>query len=225
MSGIGYGVSSTGSLADALSEIPVEIRGYFRLGFARLCQIDKARWTLIISAISKISSPHTADLEIEAIVSELDIEGDEIHHLVNSSRLLLGILAFRTESVEEIISSALEANILSEENKDDIMAFGNAAAGNRMGLKQTLSLASLQHALLPSLTELEVRVDFRFGFEGDKVNRIAPVVLVHLDTDAINQEVWFQLTPSQVEGVIARLEQALNQLNAAGALLKPLTPS
>jgi hypothetical protein len=225
MSGIPFGVSSTGSLVDVLSEIPDEVKGYFRLGFARICKTDKARWPLIISAISKISSPHTADLEIEAIVPELDIEGDELNHLVNSSRLLFGILAFRTESVGEIISSALAANILSNENKDDIVAFGNVAAGNRMGLKQTLSLASLQHALLPSLMELEVKVDFRFGFEGDKVNRIAPVVLVHLDTDAINQEVWFQLTPSQVEGVIARLEQALKQLNAAGALLKPLTPS
>lgn len=225
MSGIGFGVSSTGSLVDALSEIPAEILGYFRLGFARISKVNNARWSAIIDAISKISSPHTADLEVEGIVSVLEIEGDEIHHLVNASRLLLGILAFRTESVEEIISAMLKVNILSEESKDDILAFGSEAAGNREGLKHTLSLASLQHALLPSLMELEIKVDFRLGFDGNKVSRVAPVVLVHLDTDAVNQEVWFQLTPSQVEGFIARLERALKQMNSVDPLLKSLMPS
>ena len=222
MAGIGFGVSSSGTLADALSEIPDDVQGYFRLGFARICSIDKSRWPIIISAVSKISSPHTADLELEGVVSELGIEGDEIHHLVNSSRLLLGMLAFRKESVEEIISSLHGIKILSEENKEDITAFGAAAAKNRADLKQKLSLASLQHTLLPSLTEFGVKVDLRLEFDGDSISRVAPVVLVHLDTDAIDQEIWFQLTPSQVEGLIVRLKQVAKQLDLAESIIKPL---
>lgn len=217
---IGFGVPSTGKLSDALAEIPEDVRGYFRLGFARICSVDQSRWPMIVSAISKISSPHTADLELERVVSELKVDGDEIHHLVNSSRLLLGILAFRIESCEEVVASIVEAGILVKENEDAILAFAKIASADRGALKQALSMATLQHSLLPSLMQLEVKVDLRLEFDGDSITRTAPVVLVHLDTDAVDQEIWFQLTPSQVEGFISRLQQALRQVGVAETLLK-----
>lgn len=83
-------------------------------------------------------------------------------------------------------------------------------------IQDTFRRAAMSGELLPALAEFETVVDVRLSFkEGDAVELAVPVLLVHIDTDASNRELWFQMSKKQVQKAIDDLTKALSQIQAA----------
>lgn len=221
MPGIGFGVPSKGTLKEALGEIPSDFRGYFRAGFSGLTKVETRNWPGIL-AVSQLPAPVVVGLELEQAAADLGVDTEELLRLATAARLLLGILAFRTESVADFTAAATDLGILDSKDVPRISEFAETAAKDRQALKQALLASSLQSELLPSLTQFEVKIDVRLDFEKEKVTNAVPVTLVHIDTDSSEKELWFQMTPSQVEGLAAKLQQVVKQLKEAEQLAKKL---
>jgi hypothetical protein len=68
---------------------------------------------------------------------------------------------------------------------------------------------------LPSLVDFETAVDVRLRFEKGQIKAGVPVVLVHIDTDATHEELWFQMTKAQAERLCTSLNDLLKDLEKA----------
>jgi hypothetical protein len=58
-------------------------------------------------------------------------------------------------------------------------------------------------------------VDIRIGFDNDEIALAVPVVLVHIDTDSKDQEIWFQMSKGQLKTAIEDLTKILLRVEAA----------
>jgi len=71
---------------------------------------------------------------------------------------------------------------------------------------------------LPSLDTFDISVDLRLRFKDEQIQDAVSVAVVHLDTDATNRELWFQMTRGDVELVIEKLNSTLKQMDTAEKL-------
>jgi hypothetical protein len=222
MADIGFGVSSKGTLEEALAVIPAEYQGYLRAGFGRLAALDEKKWDALLSTI-RDSAPYPSEIELEPIRGSLSLESSDASALVSACRILMGILSFRGESPSEVIHAAVEAKILDTKNEARISAFAEMAARDRPGLKQSLIASSLQHQVLPSLAQFEVRIDLRLQFAGGKISAAAPVAVAWLDTDSMDTELWFQMTRPQIVALEAKLQRAREEIDLAEQATRKLS--
>jgi hypothetical protein len=80
-----------------------------------------------------------------------------------------------------------------------------------------LRKATLTDQVLPSFMNMSVAVDLRIGFTEGRVDVAVPIVLIHIDTDGDNQELWFQCSKQQMLLIKDDIEAALKKMEAAEA--------
>ena len=83
---------------------------------------------------------------------------------------------------------------------------------NRPFIKRALETSRLSTQLLPSLLNFEAVVDVRFGFEKGRLSENVPVIIMHIDTDSMGQEIFLQLTKTSLERMIKDLEETLKNV-------------
>lgn len=203
MPNIAFGLRTTGDLGDALSSIPDDLKDFLRNGFSLLANADARSWPRIFD-VGRLAgvSPSNLDLDTTGIPSE------EAFPIVNAARLLLGALAFRGESPEQFLEQANQHGLVEKTDNAQVLRFVHAHAMDREALRRSLEANELQYSLLPSLTRLDFKIDVRLEFdiaESAAVRTAAPVVLVHVDTDASDGELWFQMTPLQIDALAEKL--------------------
>ena len=74
--------------------------------------------------------------------------------------------------------------------------------------------------VLPSLAEFEVTVDLRIRVENGEVQDFVPVALAHIDTDAYNNEFWFQLSRADIDILLQKLTNCAREMDLGEELLK-----
>jgi hypothetical protein len=119
------------------------------------------------------------------------------------------------EPVPTIVDALLSAEILDKNAQAAITAVLNELERDRSSVSSALRRASLATRLLPSLTDLSCVVDIRIGFDNDEIALAVPVVLMHIDTDSNNQEIWFQMSKGQLKTAIEDLTKILLRVEAA----------
>ena len=80
-----------------------------------------------------------------------------------------------------------------------------------------MSRRSLVNAVLPSFDGFESVLDVRIG-EGEQKGVAVPVAIAFLDTDARDEQLWFQLTKEDVQELI-ELNALLKRFEAADELV------
>ena len=222
MAEIGYGVSTTGSLLQALSAIPSDYRGYFRDGFSRLARLKRDLWPTLIKALED-AAPYPSNIELDPILDSLGLEGTAGTALLNATRFILGVITLRDDSPGDVVAAACESQLLDAADRDAITEFSELVARTRSELRKSLSVGTLSHAIFPSLLLFEVKVDLRLDFAEGKVTTAAPILIAHIDTDASEKELWFQMTYSQLVALEQKLKKGLEDLHLAQAIAKQLS--
>lgn len=222
MAEIGYGVSTTGSLLQALSAIPSDYRSYFRDGFSRLAKLKRELWPTLIKALED-AAPYPSNIELDPILDSLGLEGTAGTALLNATRFILGVITLRDDSPADFVAAAYKTELLDAADQEPITEFSELVARTRFELRKSLSVGSLSHAILPSLLLFEVKVDLRLEFTDGKVTAAAPVLIAHIDTDSSDKELWFQMTYTQLVALEHKLKKALEDLHSAQAIAKKLS--
>jgi hypothetical protein len=223
MSDIGYGVSSTGSLEDAIKAMPTDLRSYVRSGFNILATLDPKVWGQLVTAV-RATTPYPNSLELRPLEDALSIDRNRLDALVTATRVLLSIAAFRDDDLDEIIRASAAAKVLDASGGPAVRSFLENAISDRRSLRRDLQSTTLQHSILPTLIAFDVAVDLRLGFEENtsQLAVAAPVAVVHIDTDTSEKEVWFQMSRAQLESLHDRLTTVLSRLKIAEGLAKNL---
>jgi hypothetical protein len=87
-------------------------------------------------------------------------------------------------------------------------------------LRRAFDRRALATATLPSLTTFDISVDLRLSFDKEDITDGVAVALAHIDTDAGNRELWFQLTRGDLDMMIETLTDSRQQMDAAEKLFQ-----
>lgn len=158
------------------------------------------------------------------------LDGTEISDITGLSRpvsdaiaaaysMIIGLLTDTNATPEEFIEVA-RGKFISQEDEKVGATIAASICGQRDEIKRSVEKSQLAGAVLPSLYSFDVTVDIRFKVEDGGVKATVPVAIVHLDTDANDQEVWVQLTAGDIELIIKRLREAQDGMKIAESLLQ-----
>lgn len=207
-------IPTRGSLADAFSSLPTGAKTFLKEGFGILAKVPAGKLQPIVAAvIDSIYSGYGAGLEDLRV--QTGIPPQDLRPMLAAASFMAAVLTSRNESPDGFVRLAIANSLIDEQAKDAIVNFAQSILSERSAVQQAFKHSELTGAVLPSLASFETLVELRLAFEGEQIGSTVPVIVVHLDTDARNQEVWFQLSKKQLERLIKDLEIALKRVEQA----------
>jgi len=215
MGGFRISIPGTGNPEGYLSDIPPVVRAFLKEGFSVLQRLYPTSRQKVLEVIE------------ETVKSGFELEGKDIRPRLNisetESRQLLAALNFlglyiasstSEASIVSAVESMKEAELISDTEAPAVQDVLGTLV-QHPSIKGDLETARLASALLPSLLSFDTTVDVRVRVRQNQVAMSVPVLIVHLDTDASDQEIWFQLSKRQVQKMIDEFTMALNQMEVA----------
>jgi len=113
------------------------------------------------------------------------------------------------------LTASIRLELMSSDLQPKLRPFLENIVADRVRIRGALRRAALPSQVLPFLTDVEVVVDLRMAYEDNAVIDAVPVAIFHIDTDANDQEIWFQVSRGHLERLKADIEGALRKMEAA----------
>jgi hypothetical protein len=201
---------------ESLATIPPEYRDFLQRGFQQLGAVSPDRWPGLLTTI-RDASPYPSRVELQPLSVSLGLELRDAASLVGACRLLFGMLSLRSSTPTEFIDAAIKTSLLAEGDRAIVTRFAELVGQNKADLSKGFDTSALQHSVLPSLTDFQAKADIRVEISSGRVTTAAAVAVVHIDTDATDMEIWFQMTRPQIVALQGQLTQLLEDLSAAEA--------
>jgi hypothetical protein len=196
-------------------DIPPEVKIFLKRGFTLLTTIPQEKYSdLIATAAANLDASHLAPKLTAEIASSLSITGTDAVALLALASLIVSVLAQRQDTPEDFVEAARKAGILEPGAVQASLGFARLVQTDRGPLALTIERARIGVAVLPSFQQLTTTTDVRLGFKKGRSDLAVPVVIAALATDS-TKNLWFQLTKGQLEQLIARLQEAKGELEAA----------
>ena len=208
-------IPTESALQESVSGIPPEVKIYLAKGFAALERLSEDKLTTVMDvAKDYLNIPVSANRA--EVVSKLGVTGEDAMALMTAISFSTFILTSRAATPEDFVQALKSVDVLPKTQTPGLLRLAQAINRNRAALKETLERSQVANALLPSLAKFETTIDLRLGFEKSQVGFAVPVVLMHVDTDAEGEELWFQVNQKQLEALMKDLEEARRRVDEAG---------
>jgi hypothetical protein len=212
-------IPTRGPISDLFVGMPTSIKTFVSEGFAALAKIPASkREELMQVVLGSIDSGSLVE-ETEA-QTKFGLSSDDSRQMLLAAGLIASTLSRRREDTAEAIVDELEkAGALNVADRPAILSFASQVIEDLPTVKKAVERSQLASVVFPSLSQFQTAVDVRLGFEKNRIAFSVPVVLVHIDTDAQGQEIWFQLTRRQVQKIVEDLQESLKQMSVADTWL------
>ena len=194
--------------------MPRAFRDQAEKGFAVLAELSKQHYAELLRAVVvaiESNKPPLEDLE-----KNLKISANDLSSLFAAAMLTVPVLS-QGINAEEFITSAVKTGIIPQNLVSKIQPFVDAVVAERAQIGRAIRRAALPAQVLPYMSDFEVAVDIRLAFEEEAVLEAVPVAIVHIDTDANDEEIWFQASIQQMRKLKSDVEQAIKRMEAAEA--------
>jgi hypothetical protein len=123
----------------------------------------------------------------------------------------------KSTTVTEFVDASIKTKFIDSVTAQRLRPFLEVVAGHASEITTAIRRATLIDQTLPSFYDMDVTVDIRLGFEEGRVELAVPVAVIHLDTDADRQEIWFQASRQQLILIKDDIEAAIKKMDAAEA--------
>lgn len=199
---------------EAFADLPKGAKSFLRHGFATLSKAYKQSGNILAGiALSGVSSGFDANKR--AIHEELGLPETEAG-LLSGTLSFLAILASHPggTTAQQFVEGLSAAGVIELADCPAATSLLESLQENS-GIQSTFKRKVITDELLPSLVQFDTTVDVRLSFDSNKVELAVPVLLVHIDTDVDNREIWFQMSTSGLQKTIEQLQKNLLQMKAA----------
>jgi hypothetical protein len=198
---------------DVFNDLPKSAKSFLKEGLNVLSRVYAQQPPIILSLVMEGaagSEPKAGDLSTKFGLGE-----DDSQSLVGAISFLVLILSHpRPEPIPTIVKGLLSAEILAPDAEAAVALLLNDVS-RTAAANATFRRSSLATRLLPAFSNLSSAIDIRLDFEKDQVVIAVPVALIHIDTDASEEQLRFQMTKRQIEGMVEDLKRVLTRLDAA----------
>jgi hypothetical protein len=155
-----------------------------------------------------------AGLHLKPFVDLTSLKPPQVASVINALSATITIIA-QTEPTKEDFLSAATGKFFDPEDEAAVAWTVDEAIQNSAEWREAFDKRRLANETLPAISSFDVSVDLRLDFEDDHISDGVAVALVHLDTDANSQEVWFQAGRADVQMMLRQLERALRHMDLA----------
>jgi hypothetical protein len=201
-------------LARRIGEYPKEALPYFNQGFVSASKLSEETRRLVLAEVIASFKRGTRRLDGAALRPLTKLNDREVEQLASVYSLVIGLLSESSATTEDFIASAKGILFLPEQESTAQLIAASVCA-SRQEIRLTVDRAQLAGEILPSLFVFDIAVDIRIRVVDGEVKTFVPVAIVHLDTDADSEEVWFQMSRGDVEDTISKLTNALDDMKLA----------
>jgi hypothetical protein len=201
-----------GPIPDALTSMPRAFREQARKGFKVLAEVGPQHYAEILQAVIVTLESRRAPLE--DLEKHLALSKYDVSSLFAASMLVVPLLS-EGVNADEFAAAATKADLIPLELLPKIKPFIDTVVSERPQIGRAMRRATLPAEVLPFVTDVEIAVDVRLAFEGETVREVAPVAMVHIDTDATGEEIWFQASKRQMERLKGDIDRAIKRMEAA----------
>ncbi|HEX5281772.1 MAG TPA: hypothetical protein VFW28_16960 [Micropepsaceae bacterium] len=205
-------------LARELAGYPPSALAYFNAGFIAASKLtDSTRNAVLLELLANFRRGRRQVTGIN-LRSVTGVGVRESGQIASAFSLVVGLLSESEATPEEFVEVA-NGIVFDREQEGSALSIAKLVCAHRNEIAPALELARVSGLVLPSLDEVELAVDVRVSWSEGQIKGAVPVVIAHLDTDGMGQEIWFQMTRSDVEDMIKKLSESLQQMQAAESLM------
>ncbi len=205
-------------LSSVIAEFPARGLAMARQGFAIAGALSETQKAKAVDFVLDRFRKGGGQFDSGDLPAEIDLPQRDRVRLTAALSIAIGLLTDTEVSAAEFVDVA-RGKLFDPVHEGSTQAIATAIIAQRQGLNESVGRRRLAISVLPYLTEFEVTVDVRFRFEDNKPTESVSLAIVHIDTDSTNQEIWFQLTRSDIESIQRKLTRALEQMAVSEALV------
>jgi hypothetical protein len=210
---IKYDVPNPGRpVTEVISRLPRAFREDAEKGFIVLASVPEKYFNQIVE--TAISMMETQRPPLEDLQKDLSLNKSDASSLFSAVMVVIPLFD-KSTSANEFLDGAVKTKLIDDAIAPKLRPFVDAVASHASDIATAIKRATLTNQCLPSFYDMDVTVDLRIGFEEGRVDVVVPVALIHLDTDAQKQELWFQASKQQLILIKDDIEAAIQKMDAA----------
>jgi hypothetical protein len=210
-----YDVPNPGRpITEVIARLPRGFREDAEKGFIVLASVPEAYFDQIVE--TAISVMETQRPPLETLHKDLNLSKSDTSSLFSAAMVVVPLFD-KSTSVNEFIDGAVKAKLIDAAITPKLRPFVEVVASHASDIATAIKRATLTDQCLPSFYDMDVTVDLRVGFEEGRVDVVVPVALIHFDTDAEKQELWFQASKPQLMLIRDNIDAAIKKMDAAEA--------
>jgi hypothetical protein len=210
-----YDVPNPGRpITEVIARLPRGFREDAEKGFIVLASVPEEYFNQIVE--TAISVMETQRPPLETLHKDLNLSKSDTSSLFSAAMVVVPLFD-KSTSVNEFIDGAVKTKLIDAAITPKLRPFVEVVASHASDIATAIKRATLTDQCLPSFYDMDVTVDLRVGFEEGRVDVVVPVALIHLDTDAEKQELWFQASKPQLILIRDNIDAAIKKMDAAEA--------
>jgi hypothetical protein len=195
-----------------LARLPRAFRDDAEKGFRVLSRIPSEKFEEIIQrAIVMVESRRPP---IDGLRASLGLSASDISSVFAAAMLMIPFVG-EGVTTAEFSDAATTAKLIDSEFVAKLKTFFDAFVAQAKPVAEAIKRSSVSDQVLPSFYEMDIAVDMRLAFSGDKVDIAVPVAVLHVDTDAEDRQIWFQCSKQQLAFIRDDIDDALKKMELA----------
>jgi hypothetical protein len=201
----------------AIDEIPSQVKRIARSGFHNAARLPSEVLEDFLGYYARSIPEGAATIDLEKLAEYTKTDVSQARSILMAMSVIVSTLGLEKTSADEFLTEG-RGVLFDDEDVPAVKFFVEHISRNSSAWKQNIEHRSLANRTLPALTDFEISVDLRLRFKSQEIEDAVAVALVYVDTDADNQSLWFQMTRGDVRGLIDKLTNTLQQMDAAEKL-------
>jgi hypothetical protein len=201
-------------LIGSIESVPNATRARMREGFGYLSELSPEVRKDLVARVTGTFMSGSNTINLEPLVAATSLKTSQVAAIVTALTATLGI-AVQSEASSADFLTASKGKFFDPEDEAVVTSVVNEVVAGRAEARDAFEVRRLANETLPALSSFDVSVDLRLRFEDSRILDGIPVALIHLDTDATGQEIWFQAARAEVEMMLHELQKTLRQMDLA----------
>jgi hypothetical protein len=202
------------ALLTSVGNVPASAQRRIREGFGYLTALSPEVRKTLFAEVGEMIKSGVAGVHLQRFVELTSLKPAQVASTINALSATISTVVRVGATTEDFLSAA-RGKFFDPEDEPVVAWTVNETIANSEEWNAAFELRKLANETLPALASFDISVDLRFAFKDDTISHGVAVALIHLDTDANGQEVWFQAGRADVEMMREALETALRQMELA----------
>jgi hypothetical protein len=206
-------------LSREIADFPDRAKAAARQGFEivnGLSETDRAKAIELMFSSFELGG---GSIDTELLSNEiLSLTRRDAGRVMTALSFSFALLTQNAVTAAEFVQAG-SGNIFDTRCEPTASAIADIVISRRATLDKAMARNRLANAVLPSLSQFDVTVDLRIRFENGKAQEFVPVALAHIDTDADNTEIWFQLSRADITMLLQKLNTCAHEMELGEELL------
>lgn len=202
------------TLKHRLRDLPDKIRPHVKMGFHLLAKATPDQRNQFLGYLLDITEKGE-NLDRDLAVKIVGLDSHTINDVLSTIAMVISATVDSDVSTNDFIEFGRGA-VFEEVDQEVARQVVDFVISRRAPLEAGMKDSALANSVLPSFQGIWIEVDLRLRFENDNqsVSSGVAIAVCNLKTDSTD-DVWFQMSASDVDDLIDKLKKVSSQLKAA----------